>query len=52
MYDSALLAHEAGIRNILVSAGYINDEPLRRLCTVLDAAANIDLKIVQRCDIS
>ena len=43
MYDSALLAHEAGIRNILVSAGYINDEPLRRLCTVLDAA-NIDLK--------
>lgn len=43
MYDSALLAHEAGIRNILVSAGYINDEPLRQLCTVLDAA-NIDLK--------
>jgi len=43
MYDSAQLAHEAGLRNILVSAGYINDEPLRRLCSVLDAA-NIDLK--------
>jgi pyruvate formate lyase activating enzyme len=43
MYDCASLAHEAGIENILVSAGYVNDEPLRRICGVIDAA-NIDLK--------
>ena len=34
---------ERGVRNVLVSAGYINEEPLRRLCRVLDAA-RIDLK--------
>lgn len=43
MYDTAKLAHETGIRNILVSAGYINEAPLRQLCEVIDAA-NIDLK--------
>ncbi len=41
--DSARLAHDAGIRNILVSAGYINPEPLRHLLTHIDGA-NIDLK--------
>jgi pyruvate formate lyase activating enzyme len=41
--DSASLAHERGIRNILVSAGYINPEPLRHLCKHIDGA-NIDLK--------
>jgi len=43
MFDSALLAQRRGIWNILVSAGYINPEPLKKLCTVIDAA-NIDLK--------
>lgn len=42
-YDSALLAHQKGIYNILVSTGYINEKPLKQLCRVIDAA-NIDLK--------
>ncbi|MEZ5083841.1 MAG: AmmeMemoRadiSam system radical SAM enzyme [Bacteroidales bacterium] len=42
-YDTARLAHEAGIKNVLVSAGYINAEPLKELCKFSDAA-NIDLK--------
>jgi AmmeMemoRadiSam system radical SAM enzyme len=41
--DTARLAHERDIWNILVSAGYINTEPLKELCQVIDAA-NIDLK--------
>ena len=41
--DSAKVARDAGIRNILVSAGYIHQEPLRNLCKVIDGA-NIDLK--------
>ena len=43
MYDSAKVAHDAGIKNVLVSAGYIYNEPLLKLCKVIDAA-NIDLK--------
>lgn len=43
MYDTARLAHEHGIHNILVSAGYVNEEPLRDLIPLIDAA-NIDLK--------
>ncbi len=42
-YDTAFLAKQAGIKNIFKSNGYINPEPLRKLCTVIDAA-NIDLK--------
>lgn len=42
-YDCAKLAHENGIRNLLVSAGYINQEPLSLLAPYIDAA-NIDLK--------
>ena len=41
--DSASLAHERGIRNIMVTAGFINRDPLRRLCRVVDGA-NVDLK--------
>lgn len=41
--DTSKLAHQAGLRNILVSAGYINEKPLRELCQHIDAA-NIDLK--------
>jgi pyruvate formate lyase activating enzyme len=43
-YDTAKLAREQKIRNLLKSNGFINEKPLRYLCKVLDAA-NIDLKI-------
>ncbi len=43
VYDSSILAHEAGMQNVFITAGYINTEPLRRLCKVIDAA-NTDLK--------
>ena len=43
MYDMAVLAHEKGLKNILVSAGYVEKEPLRELLPYLDAA-NIDIK--------
>ena len=43
VYETAVLARKAGIKNILKSNGYINREPLKKLCTVIDAA-NIDLK--------
>ncbi len=43
MLDTARLAKAAGLRNIWVTAGYINREPLRQLVPFLDAA-NIDLK--------
>jgi pyruvate formate lyase activating enzyme len=41
--DTARLAREAGLRNAVVSAGFINPEPLRDLCEVVDAI-KIDLK--------
>ena len=41
--DCARLAHEKGLWNILVTAGYICQEPLADLLPYLDAA-NIDLK--------
>lgn len=43
MLDVAKLAKAEGIKNIMHSAGYINEEPLRQLAKYLDAA-NIDLK--------
>lgn len=42
-YETASLAKRAGIKNIIKSNGYINEEPLKKLCSVADAA-NIDLK--------
>jgi len=42
-YETALIARKAGIKNIVKSNGYINPEPLKKLCSVIDAA-NIDLK--------
>ena len=41
--DTACLAHENGLWNILVTAGYVCPEPLADLLPFLDAA-NIDLK--------
>lgn len=41
--DIAKLARKNKIKNIIVSNGYINEEPLKRLIKYIDAA-NIDLK--------
>lgn len=41
--DIARRAHEKGLWNVLVSAGYIEKEPLQELIPLIDAA-NIDLK--------
>jgi len=43
MSDIAQLTKKAGLLNVTHSNGFINPEPLRTLCKVLDAA-NIDLK--------
>lgn len=43
MLETAKLSHEAGLKNIIVSNGYINQEPLLELIPYIDAA-NIDLK--------
>lgn len=42
-FDTAKLARDKGIKNVIVSAGYINEKPLRDWCQYIDAA-NIDLK--------
>ena len=42
-YDTAKLARQNNIRNVLVTAGYINPEPWQELLKYVDAA-NIDLK--------
>ena len=41
--DTAMIAKAEGIKNVMVSNGYINEKPLRDLAKNLDAA-NIDLK--------
>jgi pyruvate formate lyase activating enzyme len=43
VFETASFARQVGIKNIVKSNGYINEEPLRKLCNVIDAA-NIDLK--------
>lgn len=42
-YDCCKTASEAGLKNALITAAYINPAPLRRLCRYIDAA-NVDLK--------
>lgn len=42
-YDTAKLAHEAGIRNVFVTNGYMTSEALDMIAPYLDAA-NVDLK--------
>jgi pyruvate formate lyase activating enzyme len=41
--DACMKSHEAGLKTVLVTAGYINPEPMTRLYRHVDAA-NIDLK--------
>jgi pyruvate formate lyase activating enzyme len=43
MLDTARMAQAQGIKNLLISNGYINRDPLEMLCEVLDGA-NINLK--------
>lgn len=43
VYDTAKLAKEKGLVNVMVTNGYLNPEPLRELLPFLDAM-NIDLK--------
>lgn len=43
MYDIAVKARAKGIKTAVVSGGYINPEPLKELCQVVDAI-KIDLK--------
>jgi len=43
MIDTARLARAKGIKNVWVTCGYIQEEPLLELCQYLDAA-NVDLK--------
>jgi pyruvate formate lyase activating enzyme len=44
-YDSSKLAKDRGIHNVLVTAGYINAAPWKKLLEFVDAA-NIDLKFI------
>jgi len=43
MYDCAVEGRKRGIRSVMISNGYINPEPMRQLCEVLDAV-KIDFK--------
>lgn len=43
MFDTAMLAREKGIKNLMISNGYIYKKPLKKLAKYLDAA-NVDLK--------
>lgn len=42
-YDTAKLAHEADIKNVFVTNGYMTEEALKEINSYLDAA-NVDLK--------
>ena len=42
-FDSAKLARQEGIKNVIVTAGFINEEPLRNFCKNIDAI-RVDLK--------
>ncbi len=44
-YDTAKLARKEGVRNVLVTAGYINPQPWKKLLEYVDAT-NIDLKFI------
>jgi pyruvate formate lyase activating enzyme len=44
--DTAILARKAGLKNVLVTNGYINSEPLNKILPYIDAL-NIDLKSIE-----
>ena len=41
--DASKLAHRKGLKNVLVTAGYLNEKPMEEIFAVSDAA-NIDFK--------
>lgn len=43
VYDCSVLAHENDLKTVLVTNGYVNEEPLLRILPYIDAL-NIDLK--------
>ncbi len=43
MYDTAKIVHSMGMKNIIVTNGYVNEEPLREMLCRTDAM-NIDIK--------
>lgn len=43
VYDCSVAMHEAGLKNVLVTNGFINPEPLQKLLPFVDAM-NIDIK--------
>lgn len=43
MYDTSKIANENNMKNLWITNGYINEEPLIELCRYIDAA-NVDLK--------
>lgn len=43
VYDAAKLAKEKGLKNVLVTNGFVNEEPLKELLPFIDAL-NIDVK--------
>ena len=43
VYDTSKLAGEKGLKNVLVTNGYVNEEPLRAILPYIDAM-NIDVK--------
>ena len=45
-YDTCRLAKKEGIKNVFVTNGYIEEEPLRKIAPYMDAA-NVDLKSIK-----
>ena len=43
VYDTAKLAREKGVKNVMVTNGYVNEEPLTKMLPFIDAM-NIDVK--------
>ncbi len=46
VYDTAKLAHQQGLKNVLVTNGYVNQKPLEELIGYIDAM-NIDVKSME-----
>ena len=46
MFDTANMAKKSGVANLMITNGYINADPLNRLCTVIDGATAISYTTV------
>ncbi len=46
VYDTARLAHQEGLNNVLVTNGYVNQKPLEEIIGFIDAM-NIDIKSME-----